>query len=101
MENSRDVQTEENHLSFVWKGFEYTARCFQLPVVVIQGTAHLTDEPHSVRGDDAIADNLLLKRNQDGLNYLRERCTLEHFIPWGIDAGYNVCSMIFDRLVRE
>lgn len=84
---------EEIHLSFVWKGFEYTSRCFQNPVVVIHGTTHLADEPHSVRGNDAVTNNLILKRNQDGINHLWEWCTSEHFIPWGIDTGYDICSI--------
>ena len=86
-------KTEAIHLPFVWKDFEYTPRCFQHPVVVIHGTAHLADEPHSVRSNDAIANNLLLKRNQDGINHLREWCASEHFIPWGIDTGYDICCI--------
>ena len=62
----RCPKTEAIHLPFVWKGFEYTPRCFQHPVVVIHGTTHLADEPHSVRGNDAVTNNLILKRNQDG-----------------------------------
>ena len=74
-------KTEEIHLFFVWNGFEYTTRCFQHPVVFIHGTSHLADEPHSVRDYDAIANNLILKRNQDGINHLREWRASEHFIP--------------------
>ena len=51
-------------LSFVRNGFEYTARCFERSVLVIYGPAHLADEPHSVRGNNAIANSLILKRCQ-------------------------------------
>ena len=67
MENSRDAQNRGDSLILSWQGFEYTARRFEHSVVVIHGTAHLTDEPHSVRGNDAITNNLILKRNQDGM----------------------------------
>ena len=86
-------KTEAIHLPFVWKGFEYTPRCFEHPVVVIHGTTHLADEPHSVRDYDAIANSLILKRNQDGIDHLREWRASEHFIPWGIDAGYDICRI--------
>lgn len=53
-------KTEEIYLSFVWNGLENAAGCFEHSAVTIHGTAHLADEPHSVRGDNAIAYDLIM-----------------------------------------